>query len=96
MENPEYIKVKYKDFPQDIRESYNLNEKVYISAYGDIGGFGVSSEETWQLFGGIGYEFENGVFVEAGYRYLRVDYTSGGFTFDVEASGFLLGLGITF
>ena len=78
------------------RGRYNLTEKVFVSGRADIGIYGVSSDQTWQAFGGIGYDFGNGVVVEAGYRYLDVDYTREGFTFDVEASGFLVGLTYTF
>ena len=33
MESPEYMKVHYKHFPQDIRDQYNLKDKVSSASY---------------------------------------------------------------
>jgi opacity protein-like surface antigen len=68
-----------------------LSEKFICFASGDVGGFGVSSEFTWQALAGFGYRVtENGT-IALGYRAIGTDYTNGGFTYDVTASGPVLG-----
>lgn len=47
---------------------------------GDLGGFGVGSQFTWQTFGGYAYEFSSGPTswsAVLGYRALGIDYTAG-------------------
>lgn len=73
-----------------------IGQKWFVTALGDIGGFGVSSHLTWQAFGGVGYEFNNTWSLKAGYRALGVDYRTSGFTFDVVEHGPLVGVGIRF
>lgn len=79
-----------------IRAQWNLTRQLFLAAYADIGGFGVSSELTYQLQGTLGVNLSRQVFVEAGWRYLNTDYTSGGFTYDVAQSGAFMGLGLKF
>ena len=44
---------------------------------GDIGGFGVGSDLTWQLFAGYGFDFwQSNLHGVIGYRALAVDYTN--------------------
>ena len=54
-------------------------------------GFGVSSDIDWDLFGGIGYEVSDRISLVGGYRGIGVDYSSGGFVFDVIEHGPILG-----
>jgi hypothetical protein len=63
---------------------------------GDVGGFGAASDLTWQLYGAAGYRFSELFALSLGYRYLAVDYSSGGFVFDVKQQGVLFGLGLSF
>ena len=43
---------------------------------GDIGGFGVGSDLTWQLFAGYGFDFwQSSLHGVIGYRALAVDYS---------------------
>ncbi len=47
---------------------------------GDVGGFGVGSQFTWQTFGGYSYEFSSGSTswsAVAGYRALGINYSAG-------------------
>lgn len=67
-----------------------------LAAYGDFGGFGVSSDFTWQALLGAEYEFSNTITAKAGYRYIAVDYDQDGFAFDMAYSGLYFGLGIRF
>ncbi len=73
------------------RLGVNLSEKFFGFASGDVGGFGVSSEFTWQALAGFGYRVtENGSLL-LGYRAIGTDYTHGGFTYDLVASGPVIG-----
>ena len=44
-----------------IRGQAELTDKVFFRYNGDIGGFGVSSDFTWQAFAGFGYHFTGNV-----------------------------------
>jgi hypothetical protein len=63
----------------------------YLTGWAMIGGFGVSSDIDWDLFGGVGYEFNDRFSLVAGYRGLGVDYSNDGFVFDVIQHGPILG-----
>ena len=67
-----------------------------IVAYGDIGGFGVGSDYTWQSYGGFGWQFSGVLAAHAGYRALFVDRDNDDLDVDAVLHGFLLGLEIRF
>jgi hypothetical protein len=75
------------------RAYYHFTDSVYGVAKADIGGFGVSSDLTWQAYAALGYNVTKRASVELGYKYMAVDYTSGGFTNDVRTSGLFLNFG---
>lgn len=78
------------------RAQHYITETCYLGARGDIGGFGVGSELTWQLFGGVGYAISRNVVVEGGWRYLAIDYDHDDLILDVAFSGATVGVGISF
>ena len=63
---------------------------------GDIGGFGVSSEFTWQAMAALGYRTSENSSLLLGYRAIGTDYTNDGFTYDIVAHGVALGFEYTF
>jgi hypothetical protein len=71
---------------------------------GDIGGFGVESDFSWQAIGGYGFDFGiyNGITFSGviGYRALSVDYAEGEgrwrYEFDMIQHGPVLGLSMGF
>jgi opacity protein-like surface antigen len=68
-----------------------LCERGFFRAVGDIGGFSISSDLTWQAMVGLGWRvMENGSLLLA-YRGIGTDYDSGGFTYDVVGHGPLIG-----
>jgi opacity protein-like surface antigen len=73
------------------RVHHDLNEKWFVRALADIGGFGVSSDITWQGMASLGYRVTDNASVGLGYRGIGTDYTSGGTTYDVISHGLLLG-----
>lgn len=79
-----------------VRSQWEINDSWYLAAKGDIGGFGVDSDFTWNIQGSVGYRFNDTVSLEVGYRYFDTDYSGGGFSYDVAQSGALIGLNFTF
>ena len=79
-----------------LRGRYDLSKAWYLTAKGDIGGFGVGSKLTWQLSGALGCQVTRSIFVEAGYRYLYTDYNQNNFVYNVTQSGAEITTGITF
>jgi hypothetical protein len=69
---------------------------IFFNVKGDAGGFGVGSQLTYQIYGGVGKEFKQKFDVLLGYRHLYVDYKNGGFLYDVHMSGLQAGFNIHF
>jgi hypothetical protein len=72
-----------------------LTERWETFAEGDIGGFGVGSDITWDWFAGVGYGlglFGRDAWLRAGYRMLHQDYKDGDFEWDVTYKGPFVGL----
>ena len=61
-----------------------------------IGGFGVSSDFMWDVFGGVGYEVKDWLSLVAGFRATGVDYQEGDFLYDITQYGPLIGAVIQF
>ena len=51
-----------------------LSDRWWIGLRGDVGGFGVGSELTWQAYADIGYRVSHVVSILAGYHALDIDY----------------------
>jgi len=77
-----------------------LSEKWWFGFYGDVGGFGIGSELTWQAYADIGWRASHLVTIILGYRALDFDYETGdGLHFvglDMMMSGPQLGVAFTF
>ena len=69
---------------------------VSVYAKGDIGGFGAASDFTWQVGGGLEFQITRWLYSDVGWRYLKYDYTSGGFTNKTELNGPFIETGIGF
>ena len=76
-----------------IRGAFMLNKNWYLPYYADIGAG--DSDLTWQLFVGIGYQFNWGN-IKLGYRYLKYDQDDDEFLQDFEFYGPILGVGFRF
>jgi hypothetical protein len=79
-----------------VRVNRNLSEKLFLRGVADIGGFGVSSDFTWQAYVALGYRVSEKSSLSIGYRGLGTDFTDGGFTYDVVSHGLLLGYEYSF
>lgn len=78
------------------RGRYNLNDQLYLTGRGDIGGFGVSSESAWNVYGALGFDLSPRTCVELGYRYYQVDYERGALDYDVATKGPFIGVRIDY
>ena len=85
------------------RVSFALSDDVTFLLRGDIGGFGVGSDFTYNVVGLIGWDmtvFGNDATLRAGYRVLYQDYEDGSgatlFAYDVTTHGPILGMTFRF
>jgi hypothetical protein len=74
--------------------------RVMARVYTEIGGFGVGSDFTWQIFPSVGFRLGRVSSIELGYRWLDIDYTSGEgnqqFGWDMLTQGPVVGFGFRF
>lgn len=70
-----------------MRMIYPLGGKFSLSLYGDVGGFGIGSDLTWQAFGSVNYQINHKMTVGAGWRHFKVNYDHGDFLYDVYQTG---------
>jgi len=63
----------------------------YLTGWGMVGGFGISSDIDWDVMAGAGYEVRDWVSVVAGYRATGVDYQDGAFVWDTIMHGPIVG-----
>jgi hypothetical protein len=72
----------------------------HAQVYAEIGGFGLGSDLTWQVFPTFGVNLAKWVSIDVGYRWLDIDYTSGdGLTllkYDVLTQGPVMGFAFKF
>ncbi len=54
-----------------------LSEKWWFGFRGDVGGFGVGSELTWQAYADVGFRVSHLVSILTGYHALDMNYESG-------------------
>jgi hypothetical protein len=77
-----------------------LGKGFSLELRGDVGGFGVGSDLTWQVFPYVNYRFAKWGSLQAGYRWLYMDYETGSgadrFEYDILNQGAQLGFTIHF
>jgi len=78
------------------RGSVNLSPRVFLNGKFDVGGFGINSDFTGQVFGGAGFQLKPRIALLGGYRYLRVDYVKDNFIFKTALSGPTIGARFNF
>jgi hypothetical protein len=75
-------------------------KRWHAQVYSEIGGFGVGSTFSWQVFPTIGVRLTERASVEFGYRWLDIDYSTGEnttlFKYDVLTQGPVMGFGFRF
>lgn len=75
---------------------YIFTGRCYAVVPGDVGGFGVGSDQTWSVYGGVGCRFADWISMTLGYQYLHHDFQGGGFVSKLNVQGLLLGVGFHF
>lgn len=73
-----------------------LNDKFYVSAKADIGGFGVGADITWTAEAALGWKVSERIFSEVGYRAAGVDYEKDGLVYDMITHGPQVTVGVEF
>jgi hypothetical protein len=77
-----------------------ISKKWWIGLRGDVGGFGVGSELTWQAWANLGFRASHLVSIVLGYHALDMDYEDGSgvqyVNLDLMISGPQLGVAFTF
>jgi len=73
-------------------------EKFSLNLRGDVGGFGVGSDLSWQVFPYLGWQFADWAGIQVGYRWLSMDYEDSdeGFSYNVLTQGPQLGFTASF
>lgn len=71
------------------RVRVNFTKEWHSMLMGFVGTGG--SRYLWDIFGGVGYDFNQSYSVFAGYRAMKVDYRRGSFVFDALQHGPLVG-----
>lgn len=74
-----------------LKGRYDLTPKVNLTGWAMAGGFGASSDFMWDLYAGIGCDFNDRFSAVLGYRGTGVDYENDGFLYDVVQHGPVLG-----
>ncbi len=69
-----------------------------LTAYGDVGGFGVAAHADWQIVGTLDYALKSWLDVHLGYRSLNVNYSAKErpIGFDVHLKGPIVGATLRF
>lgn len=68
----------------------------YVTSWGMAGGFGAGSDFSWDVMGGLGYQWTEHFSTMLGYRAVGVDYEEDGFVYDVIQSGAVIGGVVSF
>jgi len=76
--------------------TWPLSERFSFRLRGDVGGFGLDSDFTYQMFGLFGWEFARSWQLTTGYRILGWEFEVDDVRNDLRLSGVLFGVAATF
>jgi hypothetical protein len=79
-----------------VRGRYNFYKSFYLTGYGDVGGFGIGSEVTTQIYAALGAQITNNLRAEVGYRWLYMDYDTTALIYQVSMHGPQISMSISF
>jgi hypothetical protein len=74
------------------RARFPLDERWTLALRGDIGGFGVGSQFSWQALVGLGVDLGASWRLDLGYRALAIDFNGGDLNYDLLVYGPLIGI----
>jgi opacity protein-like surface antigen len=72
-----------------------LDEDWFLMGFADFGGTG-SGDQTWQVYAGVGYEFNDRWSTQLGYRYMDISKELDGRDVSLDLSGPVLALSYSF
>jgi hypothetical protein len=70
-----------------VRYHRDLGDGYSVTAYGDIGGFGLGAHIDWQLVGTVDYAVNSCIDVHGGFRSLNFNYGAARADFNVHMYG---------
>jgi hypothetical protein len=73
-----------------------LNDALAMTAYGDVGGFGVGSQLTWQVFATLDWQVTPRLTASAGVRWIHIEYEKGRSTINLDMTGPIVGASYRF
>jgi hypothetical protein len=73
-----------------------LSDTFALRLRGDVGGFGVGTEFTWQGIAVLAARLGRAVTIDAGYRGIGLDYEASGASYDVVFHGPIFGMALSF
>ena len=73
-----------------------LNDRLSLTGYGDIGGFGVGSDFTWQAIAALDWRVSDKFSASVGSRWIQIDYDAGRANIDLNMSGPIIGASLRF
>lgn len=73
------------------RVRYQINDRWFATALVDAGGFG-GSDQSWQAFGSVGYQFNERWSAQGGWRYLDIEREINGQDVSIGLDGPLVGV----
>ena len=73
-----------------------LGETFAIRLRGDVGGFGVGTDFSWQAMALLAASLGKGVSIDLGYRGIGLDFQESGLNYDVIFHGPIVGVAISF
>jgi opacity protein-like surface antigen len=73
------------------RVRFPLSEKWGVAIYGDLGGFGVGADLSWQLLGTVQYDLSDRWRLLAGWRHFNAKQSKNNFDVDIKLDGPILG-----
>lgn len=84
----------WTDFTLGVSGYADLSEHWFLAGFADVGGFGIaeSSDPSWQVFGTLGYRFNDTWSAELGYRYLSIDKDIDGADVALDMYGAVIGI----
>ena len=78
------------------RVYHSFSPAFSFTVYQDFGGFGISSDLTYQFVGLINWTFFDGLSAKLGYRFLYQNYQKDDFKWNTNVSGPIWGIGFRF
>jgi hypothetical protein len=78
------------------RIRYNFTDHIYANLIAFAGGTSATNNFSWDVFSGVGYQFNPTFQMFAGYRILKVGYRRDNYVYNVTQSGPVVGLAVRF